>query len=203
MQEFNKHNTFALRKLSMGVSSIMIASGLFIVAGQGGQAAENAQIGDVQPQESNDALNTNDSASLKRQLKNQPVTSGDSDTTTSKTTNNDQTASQISPPTELEKNPTESSPNVSQSKSQSEVDPEYSVVDRQGKDKATAENSKKTEDAKQKPQTKSQTRIKRSLRQSQKRQHRLQYKRHLKDRRKRKLHRRLLIKSNLSLKATI
>lgn len=62
MQKFNKRNTFALRKLSMGVSSILIASGLFIVAGQDGQAAENAQVADVQqqditqkPQESNEA----------------------------------------------------------------------------------------------------------------------------------------------------
>ncbi|QHW36119.1 YSIRK-type signal peptide-containing protein [Staphylococcus ursi] len=142
MQKFNKRNTFALRKRSMGVSSVMIATGLFIIAGQDGQAAENAQSNDAQvvdvqqqditqkPQESNDTPTTNDSASLEVQLKSQPVTSGDSDTSASETTSNDQTFPQISSPTELEDSPTESTPNVSQPESQQEVDPEYSVVKR-------------------------------------------------------------------------
>ncbi|MDT0971168.1 YSIRK-type signal peptide-containing protein [Staphylococcus pseudintermedius] len=47
MHKINKRNTFALRKRPMGVSSILIASGLLMFAGHDGKAAERSASQDV------------------------------------------------------------------------------------------------------------------------------------------------------------
>ncbi|WP_242449617.1 YSIRK-type signal peptide-containing protein [Staphylococcus delphini] len=181
MEKFNKRNTFALRKLSMGVSSIMIASGLFIVAGQDGQAAENAQVADVQQQditqklqESNEAqievkqrditqsqtqetkkvLGSSDSISLndKPETSESPLVKqpAPSEKTTTDPTEVDHkkvsdTLPQRPPVTEKgnsktmvsEKDTSQTAPTE-----KPELDPEFSVVDRQNKGKDLEEQTK-------------------------------------------------------------
>lgn len=198
MQKFNKRNTFALRKLSMGVSSIMIATGLFIVAGQDGQAAENAQVGDVQqqditqklkesneaqievkqqditqsqPQETNKVSGSSDSISLNDKpgtseapLVKQPASS--EKTTTDPTEVDHKKVSDTLPQTPPVTEKVNSKTMVSKKdESQTaptekpELDPQFSVVDQQNKDKnpknKTEQQSKATEapkkDVKPKP----------------------------------------------------
>ncbi|HEC2146925.1 TPA: YSIRK-type signal peptide-containing protein [Staphylococcus delphini] len=181
MQKFNKRNTFALRKLSMGVSSIMIASGLFIVAGQDGQAAENAQVADVQqqditqksqesneaqielkqqgitqtqPQETKKVSGSSDSISLndKPETSESPLVKQPASSEKTKTDPTEvdykkvsDTLPQTPPVTEKvnsktmvsEKDTSQTAPTE-----KPELDPEFSVVDRQNKDKDLEEQTK-------------------------------------------------------------
>lgn len=165
----------------MGVSSIMIATGLFIVAGQDGQAAENAQVGDVQqqditqklqesneaqievkqqditqsqPQETNKVSGSRDSISLNDKpgtseapLVKQPASS--EKTTTDPTEVDHKKVSDTLPQTPPVTEKVNSKTMVSKKDEsqtapteKSELDPEFSVVDRQNKDKELEQQTK-------------------------------------------------------------
>nr|WP_241523184.1 YSIRK-type signal peptide-containing protein [Staphylococcus delphini] len=160
MQKFNKRNTFALRKLSMGVSSIMIATGLFIVAGHDGQAAENAQVADVQqqditqkPQESNDAqieVKQQDITQPQPQETKKVPGSSDSISLNDKPESSEvplvkQPASSettTTDPTEVDhKKVSDTLPQTAPTE-KPELDPQFSVVDRQNKDKDLEQQTK-------------------------------------------------------------
>ena len=174
MQKFNKRHTFALRKLSMGVSSIMIASGLFMLARQDGQAAENGNSHDAQvaaqqqdatltqPKETNEAPSPSDATSLNEKPDTSEAPLAKQSSTQSSPSDNSAPAPK---PTEVDNEKTpdtlpQTSPTTEQKKQNSEatltekgdsqivpakkpeLDSEFSVVDRQDKDKKTEEQKK-------------------------------------------------------------
>ncbi|MEJ7541979.1 YSIRK-targeted triacylglycerol lipase [Staphylococcus intermedius] len=169
MQKFKERNTFALRKLSMGVSSIMIASGLFMLGSQDGQAAENdsnhdAQVVEVQQQDSTQQLKETNEATLPSDaysLKDNPETSeaaivnpsstesapSDQPLAASAEVDHEKTPDKDTQILETRENqnreaaPSEKGDVHTTSVQQPKLDPEFSVVDRQDKDDKAEEQA--------------------------------------------------------------